>query len=179
MCVLSPRGEEATDQPRLLRRYPAQRGDPGPVRGTESIDDNEHEVLSIGCPVRTSDIARSPERLATLKVQIIERVGRVIPFLRNFLIDTSLPVEPTSWDVEGDEVTRRLDPWSLHPIFEPSVRPMLGVAARPVRTAYKNLVHCGRDVVPGLGLEGEYVTGLGAAEALAQMAGRAWKQARG
>jgi phytoene dehydrogenase-like protein len=175
----TPRGDENVDPPLLVRRYPAQRGEPGPVRGAESIDDSEHEILSVACPVRTADVARSPEGLAGIKTQMLQRLGRVVPFLRSFLVDTSLPIETTTWDVEGKDVVRRLDPWTLHPIFEPAERPLLGVAARGLRTPFANLVHCGRDVVPGLGLEGEYVTGLGAAEAVQKIAGRDWKQTRG
>ncbi|MEE8409627.1 MAG: NAD(P)-binding protein [Myxococcota bacterium] len=168
------RGEESSDPPLLLRRYPAQRGEPSPVRGTESIDDAEHEILSVACPVRTADVARSPEALAGFKAQMLERVGRVVPFLRNFVVDVSLPVDPSSWEPEDDSTARRVDPWTLHPIFDPAERPMLGVAARSTKTPYRNLVHCGRDVVPGLGLEGEYVAGLAAADALGRMAGRSW-----
>lgn len=173
-----PRGDEKIDPPLLLRRYPAERGEPGPAHSSKPKEDSEHEILSVACPVRTSDVAHSPEGLARTKTQMVERLARVVPFLGSFLVDTSLPVETTTWDVESSNVVRRLDPWTLHPIFEPAERPLLGVAARGLRTPFANLVHCGRDVVPGLGLEGEYVTGLGAAETLQKMAGRAWKKAR-
>ena len=49
------------------------------------------------------------------------------------------------------------------------------VSYAPTRTVFKNMVHCGRDVIPGLGLEGEYLAGLAAADTLGAMAGRAWK----
>jgi phytoene dehydrogenase-like protein len=37
-----------------------------------------------------------------------------------------------------------------------------GITGRSRKTALYNVVHCGRDVVPGLGLEGEYLAALGA-----------------
>jgi len=171
----APRGEETVDPPLFLRRYPARRGEPGPVQTAETIDDELHEVLSVACPVQTADVSRSPERLAALKQQMLERVGRLVPFLRSFVVDTSLPVDTSGWDVEGDDTVRRIDPWTLHPIYFPTERPVLGVASRTTRTVFKNMVHCGRDVVPGLGLEGEYLAGLAAADTLGTMAGRAWK----
>ncbi|OGQ89193.1 MAG: hypothetical protein A2289_04240 [Deltaproteobacteria bacterium RIFOXYA12_FULL_58_15] len=173
-----PRDDEATDPALFLRRYPAMQREPRPVHTADTQDDPKNEVLSIACPVDTADVARSPERLAALKQQLTERVGRLIPFLRSFVVDMSLPVETSGWDVETDDVIRRIDPWSLHPIFEPAKRPLFGVASRPTRTAFKNAVHTGRDVAPGLGLEGEYLAGLAAADALVRIAGRNWQKPR-
>jgi phytoene dehydrogenase-like protein len=173
-----PRGEHGVDPPLFVRRYPARRGAPGPVHGAEALDDPQHEVLSVACPVSIADVAHSAERLAALKQQIVERMGRLVPFLRQHLIDLSLPIDTTGWDVEAGDAVHRVDPWTLHPIFEPTPRPLLGVAARPTRTVFSNLVHCGQDVLPGLGLEGEYLTGLAAAATLQQIAGRNWQRAK-
>jgi phytoene dehydrogenase-like protein len=171
----NPRDEQTVDPPLFLRRYPARRGEPGPVQTAEAIDDEQYEVLSIACPVQTADVSRSPERLAALKQQMLERVGRLVPFLRSFVVDTSLTVDTSGWDIEGEDTVRRIDPWTLHPIYFPAERPLLGVASRTTRTVFKNMVHCGRDVIPGLGLEGEYLAGLAAADTLGAIAGRAWK----
>ena len=72
-----------------------------------------------------------------------------------------------------DDVERRIE--EMTTVLETEKRPVLGIAARATRTYYRNLVHCGRDVVPGLGIEGEYVAGLAAARNLANMAGRRWR----
>lgn len=169
------RGDEIQDPPLFVQRFAAQRGELGTVRGRLPHADVEHEILSVACPVRVAELAHSPERLAAFKAQVLGRMRRVVPFLDDFLVDTSLPIETSSWDVEGDLATRRVNPWLLHPIFEANKRPILGIAARPVRTFYRNLVHCGRDVVPGLGLEGEYIAGVNAAATLYEIAGRKWK----
>jgi hypothetical protein len=173
----APRTDNDVDPPLFLRRYPARRGEAGPVRTARSLDDEKHEVLSIACPVRTTEVAQSPQRIASVKQQMLERVGQLVPFLRSSMVDASLPADTCGWDIEAEDIIRRVDPWSLHPIFTPVERPLLGVASRAVRTVFKNTVHCGRDVFPGLGLEGEYLTALAAADALATLAGRAWEKA--
>ncbi len=172
------RADESADPPLFVRRFPAWRGESGPVRSAESLDDAGHTVLSVACPVRIAEVAHSPDRQAALKLQVMERIGRLVPFLRTFMVDTSLPADTAGWDVEGDDVVRRLDPWQLHPIFESALRPVLGVAMRSPETVFRNLVYCGRDVVPGLGLEGEYMTALAAADLLAERAGKQWTPAR-
>ncbi len=166
-----PRGDEPVDPPVLVTRLPALRGD-GAARSGK--DDDAHEVLSAAVPVRTDEVAHDPAELAALRSQLFERVARVVPFLREYLRDASLPSDTGSWDLETGAPMRRLDPWRIHPHFQPSAQPLLGVSARPVRTYYKNLVRSGRDVVPGLGVEGEYISGLAAAETLQRLAGKKW-----
>lgn len=163
----SRRADEPRDPPIFLRRYPAQRGEARRGHGPEL--DEAHEVISIAAPVRTKDVKKSPERLAALRGQLVARVRRLVPFLDEFITATSLPSDTQHWDLEGDLV-RAIDPWTLHPLYESEGRPWLGVAARPNRGYIKNLVYAGRDVFPGLGLEGEYMAGLSAVEAVVQSA---------
>lgn len=47
----------------------------------------------------------------------------------------------------------------------------LGVSGRSHKTALRNVIYCGRGVVPGLGLEGEYLTAAGAVALLNKQAG--------
>ena len=48
----------------------------------------------------------------------------------------------------------------------------LGITGLPCRSPYKNLVFAGREVVPGLGLEGEFHAGLQAAAAAQELLGK-------
>ena len=110
------RAGEPPDPPLFLRRYPAQRSSRTTAHQGQAISEREHEVLSIACPVQISHMKRSLERLAAMKQFIHRRVERLIPFLRDHLVDTSLPCEPASWDTEGSSGNPwRVDPWSLHP----------------------------------------------------------------
>jgi phytoene dehydrogenase-like protein len=171
------RGEHGIDPPLLLQRLPAPRGEVGSRNAPRELD-AAHEVLSIACPVRLAEAEHTPARLTRLKTAMLARLRRLVPFLDDYLKDTSLPIETSQWDTDSEATRYRVDPWRLHPIYEPTQRPLLGVASRPLATYFKNLVHCGRDVMPGLGLEGEYITGLAAAERLQKMAGKRWQGER-
>jgi phytoene dehydrogenase-like protein len=162
------REDAPVDPPVLLQRFAAVSNDGGLLRVAE-----DQEVLSVACPVRTADLEHSPDRLAAMRLQLTARVGRVVPFLLDYVRDASIPVDTGSWDLESDGA-RRVDPWRLHPLYEMARTPMLGVAARSPRTYFKNLWHCGHDVVPGLGLEGDYVAGLATAEGILKDAGSRW-----
>ncbi|MBC7793189.1 MAG: hypothetical protein H7Z43_05750 [Clostridia bacterium] len=164
----SRREDEPADPPLFLRRYPAQK-----LEGVRRIDDPTHVIFSVACPVKISEISRSPARVQALKAQMTARVGRLVPFLADFIVDTSLASDTSSWDAEAD--TRTIDPWSLHPIYEPAERPILGIVARREKRYFKNLVRCGRDVIPGLGLEGEYIAALAAVDEVTDLAGGSWK----
>jgi phytoene dehydrogenase-like protein len=162
------RADDLNDPPLLMQR--------SALPAVDNAGANK-EVLSVACPVRVSDVAHSPERLDSFKRQILARVQRVVPFLAPHLQAVSLPSDTASWELQtqGNAATRRVDPWRLNPLYEVTAAPLLGIAARPVGTHFKNLVHCGRDVVPGLGLEGEYIAGLGAVTRLEKLAGSAWR----
>jgi FAD dependent oxidoreductase len=71
-----------------------------------------------------------------------------------------------------------LDRHLLHgsgPVLAPhllvAADPAAGVAGLPVRSPWKNLLLCGREVVPGLGMEGELYAGLQAAAQAAALLG--------
>ncbi len=165
------RGNEPADPPLFLRRYPAQRID---AQGSRKVDDDQHVVFSVACPVRTSEITRSPARMQALRAQMASRVARLVPFLNEYIVDQSIASDTSAWDADTD-MTRTIDPWALHPIYEPSERPVLGIAVKREKGYFKNLVRCGRDVIPGLGLEGEYVAALAAVDEVTDRAGSAWK----
>lgn len=171
----SPRADQPADPPIFVQRYPAQKRGPAPGHKAPRVDPSK-AILSVACPVRTSEVARSPERFGALKAGIIARLKRLIPFLESFLEDASLPVDASAWEAEPGMSERRVDPWQVHPLYETNPDAPLGVGGRSPRTVLKNLLHCGPDIVPGLGLEGEYLTGELIAATLTRMAGRRWRK---
>ena len=68
---------------------------------------------------------------------------------------------PPHPDLPGRRGTRLL----AHPLYEMAPGRLLGVTGLPTRSAVRNLFFAGREVVPGLGLEGELHAGLQAAAA--------------
>jgi hypothetical protein len=79
-----------------------------------------------------------------------------LPFVdRHVLLESS----PHLQDARG--LASRL---RLHPLMEVGLPRQLGVTGLPPRPPCKNLVLASRDVLPGLGLEGEFLAGARAAE---------------
>jgi hypothetical protein len=56
----------------------------------------------------------------------------------------------------------------LHPEIEVAVPQQLGVTGLPARTPYRNLALAGPEVLPGLGLEGQFLTGARVARLVQQ-----------
>jgi phytoene dehydrogenase-like protein len=168
-----PRQESPTDPPLLLRRYPLEHTDKD---GKVTLD-RRLVVLSVACPTRSADLQHAPDRLAALKKMVHHQMKRLIPFFDDYLVDVSLPMDTSLWDTDGQ--AGRINPTMLHPLFEHSQAPLFGVTGRTPRTYFKNLVHCGFDVAPGLGVEGEYITAIAAADILQRLKGRRWKHGSG
>ncbi|MDF1562077.1 MAG: hypothetical protein P1V51_03490 [Deltaproteobacteria bacterium] len=88
----------------------------------------------------------------------------LLPFLDEHLVATSAPILE-----DGESRGSRLNPW---PRLETDLGLSLGVGLLPPSTPYKNLILAGRENVPGLGLEGEFLAGHRAARLVAEQAKR-------
>jgi phytoene dehydrogenase-like protein len=85
------------------------------------------------------------QRYETLDRAVRARVGRVIPFL-----DEGHP-EPIRVEID-------------HPLYQHDLDPTAGIAGVPTKTAIKNVFLAGPAVLPGLGIEGAYLSALQAAD---------------
>lgn len=94
---------------------------------------------------------------------IRERISAFMPFLDRHIVRESIPSLAA-----GD---RRVSSRRLHPVYASELEAHLGVSGVPSR-ALKNLVIAGREVVPGLGLEGEFQAGVQAAAAAQSLLGK-------
>jgi phytoene dehydrogenase-like protein len=154
-------GPDAIENAVLLQVLPARR-DKG--KGTtEAVTDER--VVSAGAFVSVDARAQGDEHLAALGRQIREAVADAVPFFERHLIKESMPVLAAPRDVRGS----RLLP---HPLYDVGLEQVLGVTGLPGRAPYKNLVFAGREVVPGLGLEGEFHAGVQAAASAQELLGK-------
>jgi phytoene dehydrogenase-like protein len=103
----------------------------------------------------------TPDALARAASQIREAVADAIPFFERHLVAESAPV-----------LAARTDTGAAHPLYASDGDDALGVAGLPVRGHWKNLFFAGREVVPGLGIEGEFYAGIQAAAHVAAGLGR-------
>jgi hypothetical protein len=111
-------------------------------------------VLSAAAAVPAEPWTR--EAVAAWVDRIRATVAEAIPFFDRHVVHESVPVLVGAGD--GPPLAEAADP--LHAPLEGAA---LGVCGLPVRGPFKNLFLASRDVLPGLGLEGEIFAGIEAA----------------
>jgi phytoene dehydrogenase-like protein len=104
-----------------------------------------------------------------MRERVLDRLRWLVPFLDRHLVAVDSPHDGRQLqDVRGGREVVVKDKWARHPGRMPTVSQVdapgaLDVTGLPHRTGLKNLVLACRQVVPGLGLEGEFITAWGAA----------------
>jgi hypothetical protein len=139
--------------PVLLQVLPALRASKGrsePLAG--------ERVLTAGVVVPVRGREPDGEALSAEVGRLRETVGRFLPFFERHVVLESVPL------VAAD-ASRRGSRLLAHPLYEMAPGRLLGVTGLPTRSAVRNLFFAGREVVPGLGLEGEFHAALQAADA--------------
>ncbi|HEY6100879.1 MAG TPA: phytoene dehydrogenase, partial [Anaeromyxobacter sp.] len=162
LALRDSRGSDGLDNAVFLQVLPARRdarkgaGDKGaPV---EAVADER--VVCASAFVAASD---GQDALRPAAARIREAVADAIPFFERHLVTESAPII-------ADPARAKLP--AVHPLYESDLEDRLGVAALPVRSPWKNLFFAGREVIPGLGIEGEFYAGIQAAGHVAALLGR-------
>jgi hypothetical protein len=137
----------------LARKGP---GDKGP--SSELVAD-ERVICASGF---ISAETTSREHIQAAATRIREAVADAIPFFERHLVAESAPLLAAP---------DRADLPPLHPLYETTLEETLGVTGVPVRGPWKNLFFAGREVLPGLGIEGELYAGIQAAGHIAASLG--------
>lgn len=136
-------GESAVG-PVLLQVLPARRADEKPPAGEEKL-----VALGAFVPAATRDL--SDAELRRLADEIVAAAGTMLPFFERHEVLRSAPY----LDARGTRGSRLLP----HPRLEVDLPRHLGVTGIPPRTSVRNLFVASREVLPGLGLEGEFIAG--------------------
>lgn len=131
----------------------------------------EHALISAAIEVKDSEASSLPEQLATQRKRVKKQLERLMPFLPPFIVAESSPMAQSDWDAE-EQGARKLDPWQLHPRYEPMPDAMLGVTGLPFHTPFKNVLRVGRETLPGLGAIGDFVSARMTAEAILSLTKR-------
>ena len=168
------RDSQPADPPLFVQRHPVRSAAASSITTSRKIDSGTHEVLSVACPVRVADVPHVNPTKDAFQAQLLARLGRLIPYLSDHVVDVSQSLDTQSWDEQPTESGNPHSWWSVHPLFETADAPLFGVFARPVQTHFHNMAHCGRDVAPAFGLEGEYIAAWAAVATLQKQAGRHW-----
>ncbi len=153
---------DGLDNAVFLQVLPARRvGNPRPGEksaGGELVGDERVVCASGFIPADVKD--RNELRAAASRIR--EAVADAIPFFERHLVAESAPL------VAAPE---RADLPPVHPLYETDLEETLGITGLPVKGPWKNLFFAGREVIPGLGIEGEFYAGVQAAGHIAAMLG--------
>jgi phytoene dehydrogenase-like protein len=161
LALRDPDGSDAIENAILIQVHPARR-DRG--KGGGEVVSDERVLCAAGF-VPTDVRDRGEGHLAELGRQVREAIADTVPFFERHLLRESIPLLAAPKEGRGS----RLLP---HPLYAVETEQALGVTGLPARSPYKNLFFAGREVVPGLGIEGEFHAGLQAAAAAQELLGK-------
>lgn len=144
----------------FLQVLPARR-DTKKEKGSPAADAVQGE--RVVCASGFVDAGETRAALEGAATRIREAVADAIPFFERHLVVESAPVLASH---DGADLA------VAHPLYAVEEEDPLGVAGLPVRGPWKNLFFAGREVIPGLGVEGEFYAGIQAAAHVAALLGR-------
>lgn len=144
------------EPPIVLRRLEALHAVPDQKKTQHWASSTEQELLSAAC-IAPIDLMSDSTELASLKEQLLARIEKLVPFLAQFIELTSVPLSTVDTSTSPNA-------WNIHPIYLEHPKMHLGLIPNGIRTGLKNLLRGGSEIIPGLGLEGEYITAQGIAD---------------
>jgi phytoene dehydrogenase-like protein len=127
----------------------------GARRLESKVDDETMRIVCAAAFVPTSARDLGEGHLQ----QLVERMGAAMERLMPFSKEHRLLVSAPYLDAGGVRGSRLLP----HPLYTFESTSELGVTGLPQQTPVKNLFLASREVLPGLGLEGEFIAGARAA----------------
>jgi phytoene dehydrogenase-like protein len=154
-------------------------GDPAaPLSGENALavfvsEPDEARVLvtvEAVCPIPQAD-RHLDDAFADLRVALRERLEMVMPFFSQHVLAAHSPNEAAPAErLEGEYELPK--PVAARPVWRSTLSGMLGISALPYGVGLKNLSMATTQVMPALGLEGEFATGWCAAKIACQSAGK-------
>jgi phytoene dehydrogenase-like protein len=144
----------------LIQVLPVRRGT---TRGPGEVVPGER-LLSVGAFVSAEAWDKGDAQILDLVARMRAALAETVPFFERHLITQSVPAL-------AQERAGGLRPM-IHPLYDPGPDSVLGVTGLPAQAPYKNLFFASREVVPGLGLEGEFHAGFQAANLVEGLLGK-------
>ncbi|ADO71233.1 NAD(P)-binding protein [Stigmatella aurantiaca] len=132
-----------------------------PARTAGGKEDEALRVLCAGVFIPASTRELGEEHLQKVAQRIDSHLDALMPFTQNQRVLHSVPY----LDAGGVRGSRLMP----HPLYSFEAEAFLGVTGLNQRTQAKNILLAGREVLPGLGLEGELLAGMRAARLVQEM----------
>ncbi len=143
----------------LVQVLPARRAG----RAAEAAAEERVVCAAAFVPARSRETGR--DHLAGLASRILAALEDALPFLGSQAVHQSVPLLNAPSERRGSRLM-------AHPLYQVRLPQALGVTGLPTRSPLKNLFFAGREVVPGLGIEGEFHAALQAAGRVQQLLGK-------
>jgi phytoene dehydrogenase-like protein len=156
--------------------------DPGFCMQVSEPDDKGRVILTVSTTV-PSDAPLSAEdqreEAARLRRRIWQRMEDIMPFFERHVVvshsphDGWAPVSVAGSKVAGNtlEAPRGM-PVAMRPVWQTTLEDSCSLAAMPYATGIKNLSFCGDQILPGLGLEGDFAAAWTVTKIACSIAGK-------
>lgn len=157
-----PRDAHDADLPLLLGVYPAVREQTANLARTQRVADSELAVLSVAIPHTGG---HASENSQTLIRRVCAQLERFIPFLTEHTVAISPDIsskssqEKTKKSGEAQQKSPWIHAQALHPLYAGKAAKHFGIGMMPIQGPLKNTWRAGHEVLPGLGIEGQYLVG--------------------
>ncbi|HVO19212.1 MAG TPA: NAD(P)-binding protein [Anaeromyxobacter sp.] len=160
LALRDPAGGDGPENAVFLQILPARRD--GKKAPGDLVPNERVVCASAFIPAGAS----SREDLTAAAAGIREAVADAVPFFERHLVAESTPILQAPPELQ--EGVRLL----AQPLYETDLDSTLGITGLSVRAPWRNAFFAGREVLPGLGLEGEFFAGIQAAGHVAAALGR-------
>lgn len=155
-ALRDPARGDGIDNAVFLQVLPARR-DGGKKSPGDAVADER--VVCASAFISADETGRAAVQASAARIR--DAVADAIPFFERHLVSESIPM------LAGPDGRP-----PVHPLYRVEIDSTLGVTGLPVRGPFKNLFFAGREVLPGLGIEGEFYAGIEAAGHVAAALGR-------
>ncbi len=126
-------------------------------------------VLTVGALLPRAAVEEGGGYLRRVRERVLRALGELVPFLDRHVTVVDSPHDGLPLEDRARGTTVTLDvrwsgaPEAMEPVDTVDSPGFLGVCGLPCRGELAGLLHCGRQVVPGLGAEGEFMAALAVA----------------
>ncbi len=135
--------------------------------GKEAAPVRDAVTLWVECLVPAGAVSSSGA-LAVVRARVRERLRSVLPFYERHLLLLASPHDGLPPDLApGEPAAAAVGPSPMTPVFHCDLPRALGVEGAPHRTGLKNVYLAGAENLPGLGCEGDFISGWSVARLIA------------
>jgi phytoene dehydrogenase-like protein len=137
--------------------------------GRPAAREGAHLSVWVECLTPAAAVDAGPGYLRALRGRVRKQLGKLFPFLGQQLQLLASPYDGLAPEIPGAaKPPAALPPVPMPPVYSSAEGPRaLDVAGLPHATGIKNLFLAGRENLPGLGIEGEFISAWGVARLVA------------